>query len=123
METGRKRGRQMEVATMNATRNFLILACVVVALCTTSHVRADFTFGESARVASGVYGGDDYMACISPDGLEMYIANMRSGGQGLLDLWVLKRASTDEDWSAAENLGPTVNSSGDDFLPSICKRL
>jgi len=39
---------------MKATRNLLILAFVVVALGTTSHVRADFTFGEPVRVGSGL---------------------------------------------------------------------
>ena len=102
---------------MNATRNFLILTGVIVALGTTSNVRADFTFGEPVRVGSGL--GMDWVACFSCDGLEMYFGSPRSGGQGNVDLWVLKRASVDDDWGPPQNLGPAVNSSKNEFFASI----
>jgi hypothetical protein len=54
----------------------------------------------------------------SPDGLSLYIATNRPGGQGLLDIWVARRASTDEPWGAPENLGAPVNSAADDFCPT-----
>jgi len=79
---------------------------------------ADFTFGEPVRVASGLTGMD-FIACLSYDELEMYIASTRAGGQGLVDLWVLKRASVDDDWGPPQNLGPAVNSPSYEFLASI----
>jgi len=61
----------------------------------------------------------DYALSISADGLSLYFASNRPGGYGLLDLWITKRATTDEPWSTPVNLGPTVNSSTDDSSPSI----
>jgi hypothetical protein len=97
---------------MNAMRNFLILACVVVALGTTPNVRADFTFGEPVKFP---YGGD--LDCFSSDGLEMYIAQYLSADNA--DLYVLRRASVDDDWGPPVSLGPAVNSSQIDEGASI----
>jgi len=86
-------------------------------------VYADFTFGERVNVRSTIpvldpvtYDGID---CFSYDGLEMYIVSIRSGGQGNCDVWILRRASIDDDWGPPENLGPAVNSPQDDFSSSI----
>ncbi|MCX5644288.1 MAG: protein kinase [Phycisphaerae bacterium] len=79
---------------------------------------ADFTFGEPVRVGSGVEAYDD-LDCLSYDGLEMYIDSARVGGQGKTDLWVLRRASPNEDWGPPENLGPVVNSPAEEFTASI----
>ena len=100
---------------MNVTRNSLTLACVVVAMCTAYSVRADFTFGEPVEFGSIVYGVD--INCFPSDGLEMYIDLGFGTGNG--DLWVLKRASVDDDWGPPVNLGPSVNSSQEDVLSSI----
>ena len=54
----------------------------------------------------------------SPDGLSLYMASNRPGGQGLLDIWVSNRESTDDPWGAPENLGEPVNSAADDFCPT-----
>jgi hypothetical protein len=54
----------------------------------------------------------------SPDGLSLYVASNRPGGLGGLDIWVARRASTDEPWGAPENLGEPVNSASDDFCPT-----
>jgi hypothetical protein len=54
----------------------------------------------------------------SPDGLSLYMASNRPGGQGLLDIWVAHRESTDDPWGAPENLGEPVNSAADDFCPT-----
>jgi len=54
----------------------------------------------------------------SPDGLSLYMASNRPGGQGLLDIWVARRGSTSAPFGAPENLGPPVNSAADDFCPT-----
>jgi WD40 repeat protein len=54
----------------------------------------------------------------SPDGLSFYMASNRPGGQGLLDIWVATRATTDDPWGAPVNLGTPVNSAADDFCPT-----
>jgi WD40-like Beta Propeller Repeat len=54
----------------------------------------------------------------SPDGLSLYMASNRPGGQGLLDIWVSNRESTGDPWGAPKNLGAPVNSAADDFCPT-----
>jgi hypothetical protein len=56
---------------------------------------------------------------ISSDGLSLYFDTSQSGSVATNDLWVATRATTDDDWSNPVSLGPTVNSSGDDYTPSI----
>jgi Tol biopolymer transport system component len=53
------------------------------------------------------------------DGLERFMGSDRPGGYGDYDLWVASRATTEDDWSAWVNLGPTINTSGIDTNPSI----
>jgi hypothetical protein len=54
----------------------------------------------------------------SPDGLSVFLASNRPGGQGGLDIWVAHRDSTRLPFGAPENLGPEVNSAADDFCPT-----
>ncbi|MCU0915410.1 MAG: discoidin domain-containing protein [Planctomycetes bacterium] len=103
---------------MNTTRRLLVFAFVAGVILGSAGAKADFLFGEPVRVGSGVQSGD-YVSCISYDGLEMYIASERTGGQGGLDLWVLRRDSEDEGWGPAENLGPAVNGPHYDVFASI----
>ena len=56
---------------------------------------------------------------ISADGLTLYFASNRPGGQGSYDLWVAARQSLQEPWGKPVNLGPTVNSLAYDNHPSI----
>jgi len=56
---------------------------------------------------------------ISSDGLSLYFDTSQSGSVAINDLWVATRATTDDDWGNPVNLGPTVNSSGDDYTSSI----
>jgi hypothetical protein len=58
----------------------------------------------------------------SPDGLSLYIATTRPRFEGDtrtdLDIWVARRASTDDPWGAPVNLGEPVNTSADEFCPT-----
>jgi tetratricopeptide (TPR) repeat protein len=53
------------------------------------------------------------------DGLELYFQSARPGGYGRFDLYVSRRATSRDRWSAPENLGPGVNSPCDDACPSL----
>ena len=78
-----------------------------------SSAQADFTFSEPVNVQSEFSLLDpmtDLTNCFSVDGLEMYFESPRSGGHGLMDLWVCKRAAVADAWGAPENLGPLINS-------------
>jgi hypothetical protein len=61
----------------------------------------------------------EFDACISADGLSLYVNSMRTGGQGEDDLWITTRATTSDPWGPAVNLGPTVNCPTWDYGPSI----
>jgi hypothetical protein len=107
---------------MNATRNLLTITVAVVAIFITSNVKADFTFDERVNLESVIpvlNAEHDSIDCFSSDGLEIYIESDRPGGQGGWDLWVLRRASIDEDWGPLENLGPALNTPKDDGSASI----
>ncbi len=67
---------------------------------------------------------DEHLACVSPDGLELYFsgydgAGARPGGYGHSDLWVTRRATRDAPWTEPVNLGAAINSEYADARPSI----
>ena len=55
---------------------------------------------------------------LSRDGLQIYMASNRPGGQGGLDIWVAERASPEEPFGAPANMGAPINSPDNDFCPS-----
>jgi len=67
--------------------------------------------------SNDVWGPD-----ISADGLSLYFASTRVGGygtDGTGDIWVATRTTTVDPWTEPVNLGPNVNSSGEEWAPSI----
>jgi len=96
----------------------LIVAFVPALMLAAGSANADFTFGEPKKVSGLRY--NEWIDYISYDGLEMFTQALGiTDEQGTFDVWVRKRASKDEDWGPAENLGPLVNSSYADFAASI----
>ena len=61
----------------------------------------------------------DNCAAISGDGLELYFTSWREGGMGSGDLWVTKRATRNDPWGEAVNVGAPVNSAGVETFPSL----
>ena len=55
---------------------------------------------------------------LSPDKRDLYFASNRPGGYGGSDIYVSHRLLNGQ-WSAAENLGPTINTIGDEGTPFI----
>jgi outer membrane protein OmpA-like peptidoglycan-associated protein/tetratricopeptide (TPR) repeat protein len=53
---------------------------------------------------------------LSPDKRDLYFASSISGGLGGRDIWVTHRLLTGK-WSRPENLGPAINTSGDESCP------
>jgi outer membrane protein OmpA-like peptidoglycan-associated protein len=67
-----------------------------------------------------LYNGDVYSvmhATISADGRHLVFASDMPGGQGGFDLYRCERDG--DDWDIPVNLGPAVNSSGNDVFPFI----
>ncbi len=55
---------------------------------------------------------------LSPDKRDLYFSSTRPGGFGGSDIWVTHRNEKGQ-WSKPENLGPEVNSTGDEGCPFI----
>lgn len=60
----------------------------------------------------------DSQPSVTPDGQYLYFASNRSGGLGGTDIWRCRRLPNG-DWSRAENLGPAVNTAGNEKCPFI----
>ncbi len=60
----------------------------------------------------------DSQASISCDGNVIYFASNRKGGYGGTDIWRSEKEA-DGLWSAPENMGPHINSAGDEEAPFI----
>ena len=77
-------------------------------------------WGEAVKLGPTVNSSaEDGGPSISADGLMLFFGSLRPGGNGMADIWVTMRATTDGDWGTPVNLGPLVNSSSHDASPSI----
>lgn len=63
--------------------------------------------------------GNEGTVWITNDGLELYFCSDQPGGYCYCDLYVSTRATTEDDWGNPVNLGPTVNSSGINYIASV----
>ena len=55
------------------------------------------------------------------DGKTFFLASNRAGGLGGIDIYVSTRESVDESWGAPVNVGSPVNSTSDDFCPTLAR--
>ncbi len=60
----------------------------------------------------------DAQPCLSPDKRDLYFASRRSGGFGGIDIYV-SRLQPNGKWGEPENMGPGINTSGDEQCPFI----
>lgn len=67
-----------------------------------------------ATINTPAYEG---MPCLSPDNRELYFVSNRPGGYGGLDIWVSR--FQDGFWQVARNLGPTINTKGNETAPFL----
>lgn len=73
---------------------------------------------QKARAVSQLNSaGDDLGPVIAADGSELYFYSNRPGGLGGTDLYVAHR--TPAGWSAPENGGPAINSTGNEYDPAL----
>lgn len=56
---------------------------------------------------------------ISPDELTLYFTSDMAGGQGGKDIWKITRTSKGGEWSKPVNLGPSINTPGDEEFPYV----
>lgn len=58
--------------------------------------------------------GDERSPSIAPDGTALYFASNGFSGYGAMDIWMA--AADETGWSPPQNLGPEINSSGNDLF-------
>jgi len=56
---------------------------------------------------------------ISPDDLDLYFVSDMPGGAGGNDIWVVSRRTPDDDFGTPENLGPVINTPGNEMFPYV----
>ena len=61
----------------------------------------------------------DSQPTIASDGLTLYFASDRPGGMGGIDIYVTKKDPKTGVWSIPQNLGPTINTKGNEKTPFI----
>ncbi|MHC4119032.1 MAG: LamG-like jellyroll fold domain-containing protein [Planctomycetota bacterium] len=105
---------------LNDYRTRVVVGCIAAVLLSGGSANADFTFGTPTNLGPTVNSSsDDWVSSISADGLSLYFTSNRTGGYGGTDIWVTTRPTIYEPWDTPVNLGPTVNISAWDSLPSI----
>jgi Tol biopolymer transport system component len=67
-------------------------------------------------VNSSVFDTEPYL---STDGLALFFCSDRPGGMGSYDIWLTTRPSQAAAWSPPVNLGPPINTSGIEGIPSL----
>ncbi len=65
-------------------------------------------------------GNSNFHPAVHPNGDMIVFASDRSGGSGGTDLYMIRRVGGQ--WSKAENLGPSINSQGDELFPTFNKQ-
>jgi len=56
---------------------------------------------------------------ISPDGLTLYFVSTLSDGYGGKDIYKVTRSSANDSWSRPRNMGPEINTTGDEMFPYV----
>lgn len=83
-----------------------------------SSVHEDWGLPENLGTAVNSSAFDAAFA-ISEDGLTLHFHSTRSGGHGSTDIYVTTRPTKDAPWGQAVNIGPPINSSAWDGVPSM----
>ncbi|MCE3227327.1 MAG: outer membrane protein/peptidoglycan-associated protein [Bacteroidetes bacterium] len=82
---------------------------------------ADDSWSEIRKLSATVNDPKywDSQPTIAADGVTLYFASDRPGGYGGIDLYVTKKDPKTGLWSVPKNLGPKVNTKGDEKTPFI----
>ncbi|MFC1853568.1 TolB family protein [candidate division CSSED10-310 bacterium] len=79
--------------------------------------RAASSWNAPINIGSSINSAaNEISPSLSNDGLQLFFASDRSGGQGGFDIWVSNRADLGSAWQAPLNV-TTVNSAAHDFAP------
>lgn len=78
-------------------------------------------WGEISKLSAAVNDPKywDSQPTIAADGLTLYFASDRPGGYGGIDLYMTRKDPKTGYWSIPQNLGPTINTKGNEKTPFI----
>lgn len=79
----------------------------------------DGSFGAPVLVAELSTAAHDFMPNVRKDGLEIVFNSNRAGGYGGQDVYTASRTSTSDPWDHVANLGPAVNTAGNETRSSL----
>jgi len=80
-------------------------------------------FGAAAPVADlNDPAANDIQPNVRRDGLEVVLSSNRSGTLGGQDVWIATRARICDPWSVPRNIGPAVNTGGNETRPSLSRK-
>ena len=119
---------QQETRRLGSIALAIVIACLL-ASSTAYALAGDYgAWTQAARVesipgTSPAFNGASLDGCpfVSRDGKTFYMASNRTGGLGGIDIWVSTRASVDDPWGEPVNAAAPVNSSANDFCPTIAR--
>lgn len=82
---------------------------------------SDDSWGDIKKLSANVNDPKywDSQPTIASDGVTLYFASDRPGGYGGVDLYYTVRNPKTGQWSMPQNLGPTINTKGDEKTPFI----
>ena len=100
-------------------QGLLCIVCVLLPLGVLNNANAQFTFGTPTVVPNINSDSGDWGPSITADGLQLFFISWRPGGLGERDIWAATRSTTSESFGDPVNLGPTVNGSRKENMPSI----
>jgi Tol biopolymer transport system component len=112
------------------SRTMTLIAFAILVLTAATAFAASGDYGPwspavrvEAAGADSAFNGPSLDGCpfVSRDGKTFYMASNRPGGLGGIDIWVSTRSSLDEPWGAPVNVGAPVNSTANDFCPTISR--
>jgi len=109
------------------SRGLVPLACVSLLVLGAAALPADdpprfSDWSTAVSLGAVVNSGDktDSGAFISKDGLKLYFgSNGREGAFGGFDLYVSSRADVGAPWGPPKNLGPAINTAGNEQTPAL----
>lgn len=76
------------------------------------------SWSKPMKMGETINEGFETSGTFSPDSSAFYFASRRDGGQGDMDLWVVRKLPTGK-WSKAQNLGATINTQYNEDFPFL----
>ena len=77
-------------------------------------------WGKAKTLSLNVTTASSYHPFVNASGTVLYFASDREGGMGGADIYKVEKVN-DSTWSAPENMGPMVNTQGDEVFPCVNK--